>query len=179
MTKIITIATGSVRPNSVGSKLLPLVKELLEARDVTVQIADMKELQLPFFDAPVSPLDESFTIEHESVQRWQKLVTSSDGLIFITPEYNFQMTPVQKNAIDWLYKEWNKKPVATVAYGWTGGSKAAEALQVLLEKVAATPVAEKALLRFTQEIAVDGEILDEAAVNERLEATINKLLAAL
>ncbi|MGO3702157.1 MAG: NADPH-dependent FMN reductase [Candidatus Saccharimonadales bacterium] len=179
MTKTITIVTGSVRPHNVGETLLPKVQALLETHDdVRVQVANLRELQLPFFDAPVSPMDESFTIEDAKVQQWQRLITASNAVVLLVPEYNHQMSAMQKNALDWLYKEWSKKPVATVSYGWGGGEKAAAMLQALLEKLEATPLSTATHLYFTKDIALDGTVLDEASLQTQLTATVNEVVAA-
>lgn len=178
MTKTITISTGSVRPNSVGEKLLPIVKEMLEARGATVQIANIRELELPFFNSETIPSDESYKVTDEKVKQWQSLISSADGVLMLTPEYNYQMTAPQKNAIDWLFGEWKDKPVATVSYGWGGGEKAAGYLKLLLEKLEAKPIDAATSLYFMKQLSPDGTVTDEEEVNARLGKTIDALIAA-
>lgn len=168
--KAIVLMTGSVRPNSVGHVLLPLVKEVIEAEGATVKIADMKELDLPFFDGITSPADDSFQIPHESVRRWSDMVSQADGVLMLTPEYNHQLSAVQKNAVDWLYKEWQNKPIAAICYGWGGGELSGDLLKKLIAKVGGSLVEPWTHLYFTKDIAIDGTVLDESVVRERIAA---------
>lgn len=177
MTKTITIMTGSVRPNSVGDKLLPLVQKSLEDEGATVRVASMKELQLPFVDSEVIPAAEEFVPTHESVIAWKKLVDESDGLVMLTPEYNYQMSAVQKNAIDWLYQEWKDKPVGVVSYGWGGGEKSFVMLEALLEKVEAKLLPEAAHLYFTKDISPTGDVIEGSSVEEKIAQVIEQFNA--
>ena len=179
MTKTITIITGSVRPNNVGEALLPHVQTLLAAKDVHVQVANLRELELPFFNGPVSPVDESYEITDEHVKVWQELIVKSDGVVFLTPEYNHAMSAVQKNAVDWLFQEWKDVPAATISYGWGGGALAAEALEKLLKKVEAAPLATATNLFFMKDITPSGEVIDESAVNGKLDATLEEVVTSV
>ena len=177
MTKKITIMTGSVREGNVSEKLLPIVQEELTKRDdVVMRVANLREMALPFVDTPVSPMSEGYEPNHKSVREWRYVVTQSDAFIMLTPEYNYQPSPVQMNAIDWLYKEWSAKPVAVVSYGWGGGLKAAATLKALLAKVEASQVSEAHPLFFTKDLGVDGSILDEANVRAQINAAIDGVL---
>jgi len=177
----ILVVTGSVRPNSVNEKVVPLVVSNLENRAVDVQIANLKELALPFFDDPASPSSPEFAPTNESVARWTQMVADADGVVFVTPEYNHTMSPVQLNAIDWIGKEWTDKPVALVGYGWTSGASQAHATarEVLSVNLKAKIGDDQTNLFFMKDLNPDGTVADEAAVNEKITATINELLAAL
>jgi NAD(P)H-dependent FMN reductase len=52
-------------------------------------------------------------------------IASFDGFVIVTPEYNHGPSGVLKNAIDYLYAEWNNKAVGFVSYGSVGGARAA------------------------------------------------------
>ncbi len=177
MAKTIIIMTGSVRPQSVSEALLPLVQKTVEATGAQVYIANLKELALPFFDGNTSPADEKFQIPHASVQSWSDMVSQADGIIMLTPEYNHQLSGVQKNAIDWLYREWQEKPIAAVCYGWGGAELSGELLKKLIAKVGGTLVEPWTHLFFTKDIAPGGVVLDEANVTHQLTATVNALVA--
>lgn len=179
MSKTITIVTGSARPNSAGAKILPLVREELEKRDgVTVQIADLAEINMPFVDSEAIPAAEEFTPHHESVKNWQKIVQSSDGFVFLVPEYNNQISAIQKNAIDWLYPDWKDKNVSFVGYSWGGAAAPIELLNKLITKVGAKPLATAANLFFTKDIELDGTIIDESTVKNKIAATVDELVEA-
>lgn len=178
MTKKITIVTGSVRPNSVGDKLLPLVEaELKKHEGVEVRVANLKELNLPFVDSETIPAAEGFAPTHESVKEWQKIVQDSDGVVLLTPEYNNQISAVQKNAIDWLYEDWKDKKISIVGYSWSGAEPVIELLERLIKKVGAVSTGAPAKLRFKQEVDLYGTILDQKAVDEQIHEMVKNLIS--
>jgi NAD(P)H-dependent FMN reductase len=69
--------------------------------------------------------------KNEIALRWQKKVAEFDGYIFITAEYNHGISAVLKNALDYAYNEWNKKPAAYIGYGSVGGARAVEQLRLI------------------------------------------------
>ena len=176
----IVVVTGSVRPNSVNSKIVPLVVSALEAKGATVTIADLKELNLPFFDAPVPASNPDFAPTHEGVIRWTDMVRSGDGVVFVTPEYNHTMSPVQLNAIDWIGGEWKGKPIALVGYGWTSGAGQAHATarESLAVNLKAKVGDNQANLFFTKDIDPAGEVINAEAVNGKIGAALDELLQA-
>lgn len=174
----ILVVTGSVRPNSANEKVVPLVVSELEKQGATVSIANLKELNLPFFDDPNQPSAPEFAPTHENVLQWTKMVGDADGVVLVTPEYNHSMSPVQLNAIDWIFKEWNDKPVGLVGYGWRSGAAQAhaaarEALAVNLKAIVGD---DQTNLFFTKDLERDGTPIDEAAVREKIATTIRELL---
>lgn len=179
MSKVITIVTGSARPNSVGAKLLPLVQRELEKYDsVSVQVADLADINMPFVDTEIIPADEGFSPKHKSVQEWQKTVQSSDGFIFLVPEYNNQISAIQKNAIDWLYPDWKGKKMSFVGYSWGGAALVVELLNKLAIKVGAEPLPTATNLFFTKDIELNGTIIDEDLVEKKISQTVAELVSA-
>ena len=139
----ILVVTGSVRPNSANSKVVPMVVDALTAKGANVTIADLAEMGLPFYNDPMPPSAPEFAPTDERVHAWTKMVADADGVVLVTPEYNHTMSPVQLNAIDWVFKEWEDKPVALIGYGWRSGAgqahaTAREALAVNLKAKVAT-----------------------------------------
>src|SRR5258708_8552975 len=55
---------------------------------------------------------------------WSEKIASLDAYIFVTPEYNHATSAALKNAIDFLYHEWNNKAAGFVGYGGAGGVRA-------------------------------------------------------
>jgi len=177
----ILVVTGSVRPNNVNAKVVERVAGVLKDKDVTVTIADLGKLNMPFIDSPMPPSMPGFEPEHESVKEWTKMVDEADGVVFVSPEYNHNPSPVQMNAIDWISKEWNGKPVAIVAYGATsGGSQATlclrEAFSVTLK---AHLGRHQANLFFGREIGYDGVITDDESVDGKIDAAVSELLETI
>jgi len=179
MSKVL-IVTGSVRPNSVNKSVVEAIKADLDTREgVEVSIANLEGLALPFFDALMPPSADGYEAPHESVKEWGKLVEDADGVVFAAPEYNHSLSAVQKNAIDWLYKEWNDKPVAFVGYGWYAGSHSLaqfkEINTVIKWKLGETTTG----LQFKKDIELDGSFLDDAAVRGAIKATLDELVGSL
>src|ERR1700760_4656272 len=110
------IIVASTRPGRIG---LP-VAEWFEARalgqgDFDIDLADLKEIDLPFFDEPKHPRLGEY--EHQHTKDWRPGAAAADAFVFVMPEYNFGFTAPLKNAIDFLSREWNYKPVGLVSYG--------------------------------------------------------------
>lgn len=173
----ILIVTGSARPNSLNAKIVAKVRALAAARpDVEAEVADLAELQLPFFDAPLPPSAPEYVIADPRVQRWSDLVKAADRVVFVMPEYNHNMTAIQKNALDWLCAEWTGKRVGQVAYGWSGGSRAIQGFGMSNEFLKMDVVAPAAQLKFMEVLQPDGTFSDEAAIDASINATLDALL---
>ena len=176
MTKVL-IVTDSVRKPNVNNKVVELVESRLALRDgVEAQVADLGEIGLPFYDAPTPPSVDDYVIPHQSVQQWQDMVSQADKIIFTVPEYNHSLSAIQKNAIDWLYHEWKDKPVAFVAYGFYAGKHSLAQLEemgsVLKWQVSGRIVG----LQFTEDIDLDGTVIDKDGVESRLDEMIDDLV---
>ena len=175
----IVVVTGSIRPNSVNEKVVPLVVTELEKQGAHVTVADLKEINLPFYDAPFSPTAPEFEPTNDAARAWTKLVDGADGVLFVTPEYNHTLSPVQLNAIDWIGKEWAGKPIALVGYGWTSGAGQAHAAarEALAAVLKAHVGDEQTNLFFMKHISPDGTVIDADAVNTKIASTVSELLA--
>ncbi len=177
MTNVLVV-TGSVRPNSVNSKVVPVVVGTLEAKGASVTVANLAEIDLPFYDDPLPPTAPEFAPTDERVLAWTKLVADADGVVLVTPEYNHTMSPVQLNAVDWIGKEWEDKPVALVGYGWRSGAGQAHATarEALAVNLKAKVGDDQANLFFMKDLNPDGSVLDQAAVDGKIGASMDDLL---
>ncbi|MCM3512405.1 MULTISPECIES: NADPH-dependent FMN reductase [Carnobacterium] len=134
MTKI-GIITGSTRPGRNSLQVAQWVKELADKRgDAEYEIVDIAEYHLPLYNEPISAAYSQNYVTPEAIP-WSKKIAELDGYVFITPEYNHGITSALKNAIDYLYPEWNNKAAGIVSYGSSGGVRAAEALRVVLAEL--------------------------------------------
>jgi len=177
MSKILVVI-GSARPGRVADKVLGYIQEDLVSREGhEVTVADLAELNLPFFNNENSPMSPDYTITDPAVIAWSELVKASDSVLFITPEYNHELTAIQKNAIDSLGAEWNEKPATAVAYGWSGGSLAVETLREVLDFLKADVKHDIAQLIFMKDLNPDGSILDETSVKTQIATAIDEVLA--
>jgi NAD(P)H-dependent FMN reductase len=131
----IQIILGSTRQNRFSEKPARYIASELKKRDdVQVELIDLKDWPLPFFDEPVSPAGNQGKYANELGKKWAAKVGEADAYIFVTPEYNHGYPAVLKNALDWVFPEWNHKPVGFVGYGNAGGARAIEQLrQVVIE----------------------------------------------
>jgi NAD(P)H-dependent FMN reductase len=134
----IAIIIGSTRDTRFGEKPAKWIYDFAAARDdISVEIVDLKEWPLPFFNEVAS--NAWAPTQNEVGQRWQKKVAEFDGYIFVTPEYNRSITAALKNALDYSYPEWNKKAGAVVGYGSVGGARAVEHLRTILIELQMAP----------------------------------------
>jgi NAD(P)H-dependent FMN reductase len=148
MTRI-GIVLGSTRPGRNGEAVAHWVYDLASRRDdAQFQVVDIADYGLPLLDEPVPPSAGQYRNEH--TKRWAARIAEFDGYVFVTPEYNHGTSGALKNALDYLYAEWNNKAAGFVAYGSAGGTRAVEHLRlVLAELQVATVRAQVALSLYT------------------------------
>jgi NAD(P)H-dependent FMN reductase len=127
----IAIIVGSTRPGRLAETVARWVRDLAEQRtDVDVEIIDIADYALPHFDESLPPLAGQYSQPH--TLRWAATIDAFDAYIFVTPEYNHATSGALKNAIDFLFAEWNDKAAAFVSYGVDGGVRAVEQLRLVL-----------------------------------------------
>ena len=129
MTRI-GIILGSTRPNRNGEQVARWVLELASVReDADVELVDLRDYPLPHLDEPIPASMGQYQNEH--TKKWAEKIASFDGYVIVTPEYNHSTSGVLKNAIDYLFAEWNNKAVGFVSYGSVGGARAVEHLRLV------------------------------------------------
>jgi NAD(P)H-dependent FMN reductase len=145
----IAIILGSTRPGRNGEAVAKWVFDIAKRRaDAEFEYVDIKEYGLPLLDEPVPPSRGVYSKEH--TKKWAAKIDSFDAFVFVTPEYNHGIPGALKNAIDFLYKEWNNKVAGFVGYGSAGGVRAVEQLRlVMAEMQVATVRAQVQLSLFT------------------------------
>ena len=126
----IAIVISTTRATRFGHKPAEWVKSIAAERsDMAVEILDLRDYPMPFFDEVASNAWVPTT--NEVAQRWQKKVAEFDGFVFVTAEYNHGIPAVLKNALDYAYPEWVKKAAGFVGYGSVGGARAVEQLRLV------------------------------------------------
>jgi NAD(P)H-dependent FMN reductase len=126
----IGIILGSTRPNRNGEQVAQWVFDIATERtDAEFELVDLRDYPLPHLDEPNRPSLGQYA--HEHTKEWAQKIASFDGFVFVTPEYNHGTSGVLKNAIDYLYAEWNNKAAGFVSYGSVGGARAAEHLRLV------------------------------------------------
>jgi len=142
----IKIITGSVRPGRFNIQPATWIYEIAKKRStIEVELLDLLEVKLPFLDEPIPPSQKQYSKEH--TKRWSKMIDEADGFIFVTPEYNHGVSPVLKNAIDYLFYEWHYKPVSFISYGsLAGGSRSVEHLRGISAEIKMYDLREQIML---------------------------------
>ncbi|NSZ60017.1 NAD(P)H-dependent oxidoreductase (plasmid) [Agrobacterium tumefaciens] len=126
----IAVIIGSTRPTRLADKPAQWILKQAQARgDIDVEIVDLRDHALRFFDEAASNL--WMPSQDLEAVRWQETIGRFDGYIFVVAEYNHSITGVLKNALDQAYKEWNRKPFTAIGYGGVGASRAVEHLRAI------------------------------------------------
>ena len=138
----ISVIVGSMRQGRFSEKPAQWILQHLQKRDgIEARLLDLRDFPMPFFDQPMPPaMPGRAPYEHETVKRWTAAIAASDGFVFVTPEYNYGTSAVLKNAIDWVYPEWNRKAAAFVSYGSVLDAARAQQLRETMIEVQIAPV---------------------------------------
>jgi NAD(P)H-dependent FMN reductase len=138
----IAVIVGSIRQGRFSEKPARWIHERLQRRKgVEARLLDLRDYPLPFFDQPMPPaMAGRPAYEHEVAKRWTGEIARSDGFVFVTPEYNFGPPAVLKNAIDWVYPEWNRKAAAFVSYGSAMGARSVQQLRETAIELQLAPI---------------------------------------
>src|SRR2546422_3976859 len=152
----IAIIRGSTRPGRNGEAVAKWVHEIAKKRtDVEFELVDIKDFNLPLLDEPMPPIMGQYSKPH--TKAWAAKIGSFDGYVFVTPEYNHGISGALKNAIDFLFREWNDKAAGFVSYGGAGGARAAEPLPPVMGEVQIATVRHPVLVsRFYRLLSFSG-----------------------
>jgi NAD(P)H-dependent FMN reductase len=139
---VISVIIGSTRQGRFAEKPAHWIFQQLRKRDgVDARLLDLRDFPMPFFDAAAPPATPGRPpYENEAVRKWTAAIGASDGFIFVTPEYNFGPPAVLKNAIDWVYPEWNRKAAAFVSYGGSMGARSVQQLRETAIEIQLAPI---------------------------------------
>lgn len=129
--KKIGIIIGSTRPGRRSPLIAEWFAKNLPQADLTYDIIDLADFDLPFLDE--SEMPQTGTYQHETTKRWSEKIAAYAGFIFIVPQYNWGYPAVLKNALDYLYREWQGKPACLVTFGGHGGSQAQITLRLVMQ----------------------------------------------
>ena len=145
----IGIIVGSTRPGRKAPDVARWVLDIAGMRaDAVFELVDIQDFNLPLLDEPVPPSQGRYAQPH--TQAWAAAIAGFDGFVFVTPEYNHGTSGALKNAIDFLYAEWNNKAAGFVGYGSAGGTRAVESLRLVMGELMVADVrAQVALSLFT------------------------------
>lgn len=135
----IGIIIGSTREGRFGETPAKWVHEIATARDdLEVELVDLRDHDLPFYGT--GPAKDGRGSDHPPVKAWQAKVAELDGYLVVAAEYNHGPTAVLKNALDYAYSEWNRKPIAFVGYGGVGAARSIQTLRLSAVELQMAPI---------------------------------------
>jgi NAD(P)H-dependent FMN reductase len=141
----IGIIVGSTRPGRKAPDVARWVLDIAGMRaDAVFELVDIHDFNLPLLDEPVPASLGQYAQPH--TQAWAAAIAGFDGFVFVTPEYNHGTSGALKNAIDFLYKEWNNKAAGFVGYGSAGGARAIESLRLVMGELMVADVRAQVML---------------------------------
>ena len=133
MTRI-AIIVGSTRPGRNGTAVAEWVHQHAKTRTgVEYELLDLEEFKLPLLDEPVPASMGMYSKDH--TKTFAGAIAGFDGYVFVTPEYNHATSGALKNALDYVYAEWNNKAAGFVSYGSAGGVRAVENLRLIASEL--------------------------------------------
>lgn len=175
----IGVILGSVRKVRRGERVAKwLMSELQKMDDAEFELLDLLDYPLPFYNEDDSPDSLENGYSNEVATKWAAKIGEMDGFILIVSEYNHGPTAVLKNALDYVYKEWNKKPVGFVSYatGLIGGARAVEQVRGIVIELQMAPMQGAVhITKVLKTIDENGNLLEES-YNKRLKSTVDQLL---
>src|SRR5687768_7921305 len=170
----IGIIMGSTRPERNGEAVAKWVEGIaVKRKDALFELVDIKDFNLPLLDEPVPPSMGKYSKQH--TKNWSAKIAEFDGYVFVTPEYNHSTSGALKNALDFLYKEWNNKAAGFVSYGSAGGARAVEQLRLIMAELQIADVRAQAMFN----LATDFENYSAFKPAEGKEKHVNGMLDQL
>ena len=175
MTKI-GIILGSTRPGRNGEAVAKWVYDLASKRDdAEFELVDLLDFKLPHLDEAVPPSMGQYANEH--TRTWAATIAKFDGFIFVTPEYNHSTSGALKNAIDFLFAEWNNKAAGFVSYGSVGGTRAVEHLRLIMGELMVADVRAQVALSLMTDFENFSTFTPAAYQEERLATVLDQTIA--
>ncbi|MEO7044502.1 MAG: NAD(P)H-dependent oxidoreductase [Ferruginibacter sp.] len=150
------------------------IEEVKKYNAFQVEVLDLEKINLPFIDEPKHPKLQQYT--HEHTKRWSEKINSADAFVVIIPEYNYSMPPTLLNAIDFVYNEWNYKPVGIVSYGGiSGGLRSAQMCKEVMTTVKMVPLTEGVSLPFFEKKIVNDVFQSDELVEKSVVVMMKEL----
>jgi NAD(P)H-dependent FMN reductase len=194
----IAIILSTTRAARFGHKAGQWIRDIAKQRDdMHVDVIDLRDHPLPFFDEMAT--NAWVPTQNQEGVRWQHKVAPYDGYIFVSAEYNHGVPAVLKNALDYAYPEWNRKPAAFFGYGAVGAARAIEQLRLICIELQMAPtrsavhlaggdfmaalregkpISEITYLKPTADVMLDELVWWTNALKAAREATAKKTVAA-
>jgi NAD(P)H-dependent FMN reductase len=181
MAPLIQIIVGTTRPGRFSEKPVAWLTDRLGGRtDLELEVLDLRDHPLPLYDSAISPARANREYQDERVVRLGQALDRADGYIIVTSEYNHGYPASLKNAMDFVFPEFNRKPVTFVGYGNVGAARAIEQLRLVAVEFEMAPlrhavhILPDVMLPAMRAEPFSLEVF--APLDQRLEAMIEELL---
>ena len=172
----IAIIMGTTRPNRKSEQVARWVYQIASQRtEAQFELVDLRDFNLPIFDEPEIPSRRHYTKDY--TRAWSEKIESFDGYIFVTGEYNHSLPGVLKNAIDYLYYEWQDKAAGFVSYGSAGGARAVEHLRGVMGELHVADVRPQVLLFTRYDFEAMTTFKPTEGHEKALQAMLDNLIA--
>jgi NAD(P)H-dependent FMN reductase len=175
----IQVILASTREGRFGEKAATWAMDRLSQRsDLEAELIDLRDYPMPFYEQARPPAYGHREYPPE-VTRWAEKVEQADGYL-VTPEYNHGYPAVLKNALDQVFPELNRKPIAFVGYGNSGGARSIEQLRLVSVELEMAPlrhavhILPAVMVPAIQEDPFDIELL--ASLDDRLDTAATDLV---
>jgi NAD(P)H-dependent FMN reductase len=172
----IAIILGSTRPGRNGEAVARWVHDIAAKRaDATYELVDIAEFNLPHLDETAPASLGQYAQPH--TRAWAEKIGSFDGYVFVTPEYNHSTSGALKNAIDFLYAEWNNKAAGFVSYGGAGGTRAVEHLRLVMGELQVADVRAQVALSLHTDFTDFSKFTPAAHQADAVNAMLDQVVA--
>jgi NAD(P)H-dependent FMN reductase len=172
----IAIVMGSTHTGRLNDAVARWVYDVARTRnDADFELVDIAEYHLPLLDEAIPPTFGQYGHEHK--RKWAQKIASFDAYVFVTPEYNHGVSAALKNAIDYLFREWNNKAAGLVSYGSVGGARAAEQLRLVLADVMVAAVRAQVTLSLFTDFEKFTSLKPDSSRTHELHAMLDQLVA--
>jgi NAD(P)H-dependent FMN reductase len=172
----IAIVMGSTHTGRLNDAVARWVYDVARTRnDADFELVDIAEYHLPLLDEAIPPTFGQYGHEHK--RKWAQKIASFDAYVFVTPEYNHGVSAALKNAIDYLFREWNNKAAGLVSYGSVGGARAAEQLRLVLADVMVAAVRAQVTLSLFTDFEKFTRLKPDSTRTHELHAMLDQVVA--
>ncbi len=172
----LSVIIASTRPGRVGLPVGTWFTEFAKKHGrFDVEVADLKEINLPMLDEPNHPRLQKY--EHAHTKAWSERIDKSDAFVIVTPEYDFSSPPALVNALDYLFKEWNYKPAAFVSYGgMSGGIRSVQMTKMLLTSLKMVPLTDSVAIPYVDKHIENGVFKADEKMEKAAGSMLDELL---
>lgn len=172
----VAVILGSTRPGRIGEAVARWVHEIAARRsDAEYELVDIKDYNLPLLDEAVPPSRGQYS--HQHTKLWSAKIDAFDAYVFVTPEYNHATSGALKNALDFLYREWNNKAAGFVGYGSAGGARAIENLRLIMGELQVADVRAQVILSLATDFENFSTFKPAARHEQAVGAMLDQLVA--